>query len=108
MPLRHVSRKAKCAAITGNSVTGFYSTGGAVDTNVFPDALISRVDIVTGGGREDALRKGGGGLSQREDGDGRQEYRAKGIFRGHSTALPYRVGVPPCSSRLINRILPNC
>jgi iron complex outermembrane receptor protein len=35
--------------VTGNSVTGFYGTGGSVDTNAFPDALISRVDVVTGG-----------------------------------------------------------
>src|SRR3546814_11691363 len=26
------------------------------------------------------------------------------IFRGHRTSLPFRVGVPPCSSRSINRI----
>lgn len=35
--------------VTPNSATGFYSTGGTVDINSFPDSLISRVDVVTGG-----------------------------------------------------------
>jgi outer membrane receptor protein involved in Fe transport len=35
------------------SITGFYGNGGAVDINAFPDNLISRVDIVTGGASAD-------------------------------------------------------
>jgi outer membrane receptor protein involved in Fe transport len=31
------------------SISGFYHNGGAVDVNAFPDALIQRVDVVTGG-----------------------------------------------------------
>jgi outer membrane receptor protein involved in Fe transport len=31
------------------AITGFYFNGGAPDINVFPDELVSRVDVVTGG-----------------------------------------------------------
>jgi iron complex outermembrane receptor protein len=31
------------------SITGFFGNGGAVDINAFPDNLVSRVDVVTGG-----------------------------------------------------------
>lgn len=35
--------------VVPSSVTGFYQNGGSVDINQFPDALIKRVDVVTGG-----------------------------------------------------------
>jgi iron complex outermembrane recepter protein len=35
--------------VAASSVTGFYQNGGSVDINEFPDALIKRVDVVTGG-----------------------------------------------------------
>ena len=35
--------------VVGSTVSGFNNNGGAVDTNIIPDALVSRVDIVTGG-----------------------------------------------------------
>jgi outer membrane receptor protein involved in Fe transport len=35
--------------VAPGSITGFYGNGGAVDINGFPDNLISRVDVVTGG-----------------------------------------------------------
>jgi iron complex outermembrane recepter protein len=35
--------------VVASSVTGFYQNGGSVDINEFPDALIKRVDVVTGG-----------------------------------------------------------
>ncbi len=57
-------------------------------------AAVADMEIVTRGGRKDALRKGGRGLSKREGGDGRQEYRPEGLLRGHGTSLPYRVGAP--------------
>src|SRR3546814_6228520 len=60
------------------------------------------VGIVTGGRREDALRQNGGGLSQRDDGDGGHKNGREDMFRGHRTSLPNWVGVPPCSSSLLN------
>lgn len=35
--------------VGASAITGFNNNGGAVDINVFPQALISRVDVVTGG-----------------------------------------------------------
>lgn len=35
--------------VTANNATGSISNGGSVDINNFPDALISRMDVVTGG-----------------------------------------------------------
>ena len=35
--------------VVAASVSGFYNNGGAVDINVVPDFLVSRVDVVTGG-----------------------------------------------------------
>ncbi len=35
--------------VTANNATGSISNGGSVDINDFPDALISRMDVVTGG-----------------------------------------------------------
>jgi iron complex outermembrane recepter protein len=35
--------------VAPGSITGFFGNGGAVDINAFPDNLVSRVDIVTGG-----------------------------------------------------------
>ncbi|WP_129782466.1 TonB-dependent receptor plug domain-containing protein [Peristeroidobacter soli] len=35
--------------IVAGSIGGFYSNGGAVNTNVIPDSLIERIDVVTGG-----------------------------------------------------------
>jgi iron complex outermembrane recepter protein len=35
--------------VAPGSITGFYGNGGAADVNAFPNALISRVDVVTGG-----------------------------------------------------------
>jgi iron complex outermembrane receptor protein len=35
--------------VVPGSITGFYGNGGAVDINAFPDNLVSRVDVVTGG-----------------------------------------------------------
>src|SRR3546814_8416193 len=63
---------------------------------------VADVGIVTGGRREDALRQNGGGLSQRDDGDGGHKNGPEDMFRGHRTSLPNWVGVPPCSSSLLN------
>jgi iron complex outermembrane receptor protein len=35
--------------LVGSTIAGFYNNGGAVDINVLPNNLISRVDVVTGG-----------------------------------------------------------
>ncbi|WP_246039043.1 TonB-dependent receptor domain-containing protein [Peristeroidobacter soli] len=35
--------------MAAGSIDGFYSNGGAVNTNVIPDSLVERVDVVTGG-----------------------------------------------------------
>jgi outer membrane receptor protein involved in Fe transport len=35
--------------VVGSSISGFAHNGGSVDTNSFPDALVERVDVVTGG-----------------------------------------------------------
>ncbi len=35
--------------IVAGSIGGFYSNGGSVNTNVIPDSLVERVDVVTGG-----------------------------------------------------------
>lgn len=37
------------ARLAGSSIGGFHNNGGSVDISVFPDGLISRVDVVTGG-----------------------------------------------------------
>ncbi|MHB1205630.1 MAG: TonB-dependent receptor plug domain-containing protein [Rhodospirillaceae bacterium] len=35
--------------VVGSQITGFNNNGGSPDVNAFPDELISRVDVVTGG-----------------------------------------------------------
>lgn len=35
--------------LVASTITGFYNNGGAVDINVIPNNLVSRVDVVTGG-----------------------------------------------------------
>ena len=35
--------------VVGSTLSGFNNNGSAVDVNIMPDALISRVDVVTGG-----------------------------------------------------------